>query len=501
MTVKHLVYPACVLGAGLAVCQAVFTPMVYLSNLRLHEVLTGLKAAGYRVVPNTLVMPTLKELEPAFYGALFFTFTTGMGLCLAAFFAAWCRRRLFPKSRAYGVAVFAGWVLLIGWASQQGVNMAAGAAFMIIPAAVYIPAVRWIPSRPLPGGGWIFWMHVGVLAVAVLAWTPRLERGIFIDVRDFLLLSNPAGKTITDFYYRYTLYPAHLIKPLDQKLIKACRIDVSEGTLRKQIAEALVRRDLLPVSPESAHDLRVAATPATIRFFSKSSLLLQARTDAFLAEPAETLRQVSRKLDRNRFIRQFTFYSLAAAFPLGLYLFLHAACCVGLFFVKPPPLRALLAALLCLGAALACLAALQAGHAEIKDAAQVGKSLNAESWRQRRNALKAIAETGCCAPPPELAAELAKSPHVPVRYWLARAVSRAAGRRAYALLAGMIDDPHPNVACMAYYGLGHLGDRDAVALILERMDRIGHWYVQRYAYHALRRLGWKQPVPDMHASL
>jgi HEAT repeat protein len=85
-----------------------------------------------------------------------------------------------------------------------------------------------------------------------------------------------------------------------------------------------------------------------------------------------------------------------------------------------------------------------------------------------------------------------KSPHIPVRYWLARALAVSRKPETYDDLLSFLDDPHPNVVSMAFYALGKRGDRSAIGLILHRIETSRHWYVQWYAYKALRRLGWKQ---------
>ena len=45
---------------------------------------------------------------------------------------------------------------------------------------------------------------------------------------------------------------------------------------------------------------------------------------------------------------------------------------------------------------------------------------------------------------------------------------------------------------MAMYSLGKRQDADAVNEIVYRINISDHWYVQWYAYRALKRLGWTQ---------
>jgi hypothetical protein len=88
---------------------------------------------------------------------------------------------------------------------------------------------------------------------------------------------------------------------------------------------------------------------------------------------------------------------------------------------------------------------------------------------------------------------LEKSPHVAVRYWLARSLAYSKRPGARAMLLDLADDPVPVVACQALWAMGQRKDRQAISKIVERIDASSHWYIQMYAYRALRTLGWVQP--------
>ena len=64
----------------------------------------------------------------------------------------------------------------------------------------------------------------------------------------------------------------------------------------------------------------------------------------------------------------------------------------------------------------------------------------------------------------------------------------------------MLDDPNPNVACQVYYALGKRKKPAMIPVLLEKMNTSRHWYVQTYAYRALRELGWKQEKSTLASS-
>ena len=86
---------------------------------------------------------------------------------------------------------------------------------------------------------------------------------------------------------------------------------------------------------------------------------------------------------------------------------------------------------------------------------------------------------------------LKTSPHIPERYWYVKAVGNSPGGQPQELI-NFLDDSSVNVACMAYEGLGKTGDSHLIEPILTRFKEEDHWYIQWYAYRALRRIGWRQ---------
>ncbi|HMA68005.1 MAG TPA: HEAT repeat domain-containing protein, partial [Desulfosalsimonadaceae bacterium] len=65
-------------------------------------------------------------------------------------------------------------------------------------------------------------------------------------------------------------------------------------------------------------------------------------------------------------------------------------------------------------------------------------------------------------------------------------------RKSFQMLIQLLEDPHPNVVCAALHALGRQGRKAAVAPIRRLMLSSGNWYVQLYAYNALKEIGWTQ---------
>ncbi len=90
--------------------------------------------------------------------------------------------------------------------------------------------------------------------------------------------------------------------------------------------------------------------------------------------------------------------------------------------------------------------------------------------------------------------EMMKSPHIQVRYWLARALAAGRDKGSFKDLLFLLHDPHPNVVCQALYALGQRGDATIIPAVIQTIKTSDSWYVQRYGYNTIRKLGWQQPA-------
>jgi hypothetical protein len=224
-------YPAKALLLGLLVAQVIAAVQVYLSNIHLYRSLSAIQTAGYLTIPNQRIMPSLQDFAPAFLGGLFFTFSVGAGLSLLSLAAAWVWHRLFSRSRSVLIVLLLLWLGSLVVLNNRGFSFGATCYFIALPPVVFLATCRWIPPPP----GRRVWVHgmVHTIPVMVLAllWTSQIDSHFFVDFRDVLLLSNPVGTKINDFYYDYTLFPAEVFKSLDQKILKTCSLQNLEMQL------------------------------------------------------------------------------------------------------------------------------------------------------------------------------------------------------------------------------------------------------------------------------
>jgi hypothetical protein len=478
---------------GLLVAQIIAAIQVYLSNIHLYRSLSAIQAAGYLTIPNQRIMPSLHDFSSAFLGGLFFTFSVGAELSLLSLAAAWVWTRLFSRSRSVLIVLLLLWVGSLVVLNSGGFLFGATCYFLAIPPVVFLATLRWMP----PPNGPRVWVHrmVHIIPVAVLAllWTFQIDSRFFVDFRDVCLLSNPIGKKINDFYYDYTLFPAEVFKSLDQKSLKTCSLqNLEKGPLLARVERELLNYDYLAVGTDDAVDLKVVQDGEMLVFKNGERTILQTTPADFFSHPGTALHEFSAKIDKQGLFRLLTLYSLLIGLPITLYVILHTLVRLLCCFFLPVRTSSLIASIFCLIVGLSILVPFQymrGTDIELKD---IPQALASESWQQRVAALRIAEQKGLEVSSFQPYQSLLASPHIAVRYWLVRGLALSRRPQTYRDLLAFLDDPHPNVVSMAFYGLGQRGDWRAVSEILTKIKTSDHWYNQWYAYKALRALGWKQ---------
>ena len=146
---KKLYYPETAILQGLLAAQVIGTFQVYLSNTELHNMLLRLKAEGYLLVPNLLIMDRLNDLLPAFIGGCFFTCSIGAGLSVFTLSLMWSWDRLLDRNVLFGIVSFILWALALFFANQKGFDPPVTLYFAAIPAIVIAASVD--RSRAITG--------------------------------------------------------------------------------------------------------------------------------------------------------------------------------------------------------------------------------------------------------------------------------------------------------------------------------------------------------------
>jgi hypothetical protein len=308
-----------------------------------------------------------------------------------------------------------------------------------------------------------------------------------------LLLSNSFGIKINDFYYKYTLYPAKVFKPLDQKTLKTCSLEtIDKKTLAGLLEKKLINHDYLDIKGNAGVDLILTEQDNILSFKHKDKTIVETPLNDFLARPANVLRDFSLRTDKHGLFRHFTFFSLLVGFPITLYIIFYTVFYLILCVFVETKTIPVISGILCFLVGMALLVFFHMGAGAKVAEKDLQYAMGSAHWQDRVAALKLIQQKELEIGNYHSYKDMLNSPNIPERYWLARVLGASRKPETYKDLLVFLDDPHPNVVCMALYSLGQRGKKRVFGGIVKRIDISDHWYEQWYAYRALRTLGWTQ---------
>jgi hypothetical protein len=490
-------YPVKAILAGLLAAQIIATLQVYLSNIDLSETLLRLEAHGYLLVPGRLIAVHLSELQPAFIGGLFFTFSIGAGLTMVTLGATWCWHQVFNRNRLFGGLAVIFWLMLFIAANGQGFSPVTSLYFLVVPPITLGFAMRWLSPVNDHTSGLNLSIHVLPICILALLWGTQWRSSMFLDIRDNLLLSNPVGTAIHEIYYEYTLYPARVFKTIDQRMLKTVRLDgFRNPAMQRSVERVLKHYDYLHITDTGPVDVIISAEANQLAFYNGKTTLLAMTHDEFMASPHNALQTFSTKADGNVFFRNITIYGLVIGLPLALYVICHSLVRFALGRFLPDQRASILTTGLgfCIG--LALLLILYTGGNRTVATEDIAARLDSTQWQDQVSALKAMATTAVDVDTFDIDAQLTASNHVPVRYWLAVALANSRRAESLDIITRLLDDPSSNVVSKAFSALGQRGNRTHINSIISNIEDSDHWYIQWHAYQALRTLGWQQQRLD-----
>ena len=321
----------------------------------------------------------------------------------------------------------------------------------------------------------------------------QYDRHFFIDLRDHLLFSNPVGKKVSDFYYKYSPFATEAFKSLNQKMLKTCRLpELRDQNIVRPLERRLLALDYLPVVTEVPVDLEIVQEDNQLLLKHGGRIIIKTTAADLLNKSRQILSEFSLATDRFAVFRQLTFFALVFGYPLTLYILFHALFWLIIGSFADRQKAAGIASLICLFASLFIFMVFSISRSPTIDKNNVADALNSDSWQARVGALRFIASQELeiwhfSGYPKSIA-----SPHVPERYWTAKAMAQSEDDATYDALILFLNDPNVNVESMAFLALARRGDKRALPKILGALKASKRWYSQIYAYNALRNLGWKQ---------
>jgi hypothetical protein len=519
----RLLYPVRVLALGLAVSQAVATALVYLSNRALAEKIAAVRAAGYGPLPGVNIDPSLTGFEAAFAGGSFFTLSTGAGVTMLTFgavllvsslaplYRTWKTRALkpgwwipallafMPAAVAAAILIIA-WPALLIWANRHGFCPGMTAFLVFVPPPVIWAATKWSPRKI--GYGRLPWrmpVHFTLIAILLALWAWQVNKDVFINFRDNLLLTSGPGARVVDFYYRYTLYPAEVFKRLSDKQIKTCVLEGFEDPAESGRLEAVLRAHDYFVVPAGAvkPDLELVRRGDVLAFARGGKPLINVDRKRFMALAGDMLDGFSEKVDHQFVFRRFTLVSLAGVAPLALYLAVYGLFCLLPGLLVNIRVSSFLAPLLCFVFWAGVILYLGPPPPTRIDADRAAAAIRDGSRKERIAALRYIEGEKLDVGRFEGYQRLLDTTDPAQLYWLVRTLGGSRDPAAGIALFRFLNSDSAYIVCKAMASIarqaekqGDLARRRTRNMLVRKMETADNWYIQFSAYKAARSLGW-----------
>ena len=262
-----------------------------------------------------------------------------------------------------------------------------------------------------------------------------------------------------------------------------------------RIERSMRSQDYLPVPDGYPADLVISQDKERERFS-----IADADHHAFtisekemLEKPQKVLDRFSQEQDRNRVFRQLTLMCLLVGFPLVLYCFIFSLVAALPSLLFPARQTLAIASVICICIGVSLLAPVYQGRFPTHTSQDPISGLTSFSYATRIAALRAVCTQKQDISNLAAALKLESSPFIAERYWLAHSLAFSKSALAGELLKKLAGDPVPIVACQALWAMGNRKDREMIPQIIDHIDTTPTWYIQMYAYRALRTLGWVQP--------
>ncbi len=487
-----------VLVFGLGLSQLLSTLHLFYSNQILYQKILSISKAGYLAIPNDLVLGSLLSIKTAFLGGIFSTLTIGGGLTIFSLTAArlWVGR--FSKRLSILAQFLVIWIVALIAINIDGFNLWASFYIFILPPVIFFVATigssskTTEPTKILTKNRII---HGLLLTLPTILWLSLLGNQTFLDIRDTLMFSNPIGNHLNDFYYGYTLYPAEVIKPFNLKTLKTCNIqEVSDHPEIRSIKQALLANDIIPLNETPYYDLEIIRKKNHLVFMHQKNKILENKTDTFLANPEKMLHEFSGKIDKHQIFRYFIFFSLILTSPILFYLILYRIFfwLTGIFlskrhveFVTP---------ICCVIIIVALLMPIYRFQRINNKNKTIKHRLASDQWQEHVVAFRKIYEEKLDVRKFLDASTIGTATNTAEKYWLAKAYRFSKHPDSFSQILRMLDETNINVICQALFVLGKWGNSKAIQPVLHTLKTSDSWYVQWYAYRALKDLGWRQGI-------
>ncbi len=492
-------YVARLLFLGLIASQILATLQIHFSNAALYQTILQIKAEGYLTIPSGDIAHTLRSLSTALIAGFYITISLGALISVITIAGVLAWDRLFDRNNVVLFALVILWAGLLVAVNFEGLNLMITAYVFLIPLVIFAATLLQEPAETRDNIWLKSLLHFLFIGVLTALWITQIDNQKLKQIRELAFFSNPLGTRLGNLYYQYYLYPANIMLPVDQKIMKTARLRYFENPqLHKAVQNAAIKRGYLIIRKSAKVDLEIKQRGNILTLAHQSKAILHATPDEFLTQSDSLLAEFSRRIDTYRIIRTYLLYAVVIAVPISLYILLYALVRILLRTLLGLGTSSTIAAIVCFGIGLAIFAPVYMLQKIQIESEQIGQALQSEQWQERIAGLKNSFRNQLDIQKYIQGIEIFDSPHALERYWFVKNLAQGTNPKDMDYLVAALDDSNIGVSREAYRALSLRGNRATAQLLYQRIQAPSNWFDQWCAYNALSTLGWRQqPKPEV----
>ncbi|MDY0132876.1 MAG: hypothetical protein RBR53_09410 [Desulforegulaceae bacterium] len=456
---------------SLFTAHILWTIFIFLSNKELLE-----KSKALKIENNILISPAglaakgLEMFSTGFFSAVFFTFTAGVFFTFTGVFLGFLYSKSKNKLKTFLIIFYIFLLILIGYLLGDYF------ANILIGILSFFLTIKLKPN--------IYFTKIYILPIIALAIIPFLYNGnsFFSDFRDKVLLTNSFGKAINNFYYKFTLYPAEIIKSPLKKQLKTAQLIGFNHSEQKHLESVLEKYNYFHLKNKNVKkDIKIFKFKNKVNLKTKN-LELDFDCKSFLSDTDKIIIKIAEK-QQSPFLIKITIVGFVIFLPI-LLIFSFSIFLKTLFKLifsnKTSEISTSVSFILILYLVL-----FPVFNSSFNEKLTIEKEINSTNKFKRINALKYIYQNKIKFP---VSDKNLNSSYDAERYWAVLNFPIKTPKDLDKIIKKTRDD-NINVRCKAYQRIGTISPfyekhyKMASEFLNSDYYKIKDWYVQWYAYN------------------
>lgn len=473
----------CTLPVSLIPCHLMFSMYMKDFNSSLAETARIALKQGIMIFPGPATFPLPDSWSAASGSAAFFTLTTGClffstGYITADMISGKCGslKKDFILSALIVLFLF---ILLILTGMPR-----------IFPLSFLVTGLVSVIFRLVHNAGNGLKRRIGIIVILFVCVMSVMffsrDSGFFTGIRDRLLFGTEAGEWIIDFYYKYNLYPAEIIKKPEYRSSRTINADIADIKdnieVFHSIRHGFEKKGFVFFSGSGAF-YKMSLKNGIIEVISGKKILARVMVESFRDDSSLFFREIYSKSDNATYPRFLVFASflmglpfiiadLSADFLLSFSFMLNKR-----FFFLP--------VLICIFIFILLGTKKNSSYTDNELKSMLGSSDNQKKIEAMNFIVRKKKDPDSFMLPHVIPGK--GSPRVRILYLYL--VSRSGGIKRFETILPFSDDPYPYVACQAIRFMSQLRDDRNIPVFEKIILNHSNPYVQFTAMEALK--SWK----------